>query len=53
MHEEYQAIADSGLILQIDDPDLADAWQIHAEMDVPSYRKFAALRIEALNHALR
>jgi 5-methyltetrahydropteroyltriglutamate--homocysteine methyltransferase len=53
MHEEYRAIADSGLILQIDDPDLADAWQIHPEMDVPAYRKFAALRIEALNHALR
>jgi len=53
MHEEYKAIADSGLILQIDDPDLADAWQIHPEMDVPAYRKFAALRIEALNHALR
>jgi 5-methyltetrahydropteroyltriglutamate--homocysteine methyltransferase len=53
MHEEYKAIADAGFILQIDDPDLADAWQIHREMDVPAYRKFAALRIEALNHALR
>jgi 5-methyltetrahydropteroyltriglutamate--homocysteine methyltransferase len=53
MHEEYRAIADSGLILQIDDPDLADAWQIHSAMDVATYRKFAALRIEALNHALR
>ena len=53
MHEEYRAIADRGMILQIDDPDLADAWQIHPEMDVPAYRKFAALRVEALNHALR
>ncbi len=53
MHEEYRAIADGGMILQIDDPDLADAWQIHPEMDVPAYRKFAALRVEALNHALR
>ena len=29
MHEEYQAIVDAGFILQIDDPDLPDAWQIH------------------------
>jgi 5-methyltetrahydropteroyltriglutamate--homocysteine methyltransferase len=53
MHEEYQAIVDAGFLLQIDDPDLADAWQIHPHMDVPAYRRFAALRIEALNHALR
>jgi 5-methyltetrahydropteroyltriglutamate--homocysteine methyltransferase len=53
MREEYKAIADAGFILQIDDPDLADAWQIHPQMDVPAYRKFAELRIEALNYALR
>lgn len=53
MHEEYKAIVDAGFLLQIDDPDLADAWQIHPEMDVPAYRKFAELRIEALNYALR
>jgi 5-methyltetrahydropteroyltriglutamate--homocysteine methyltransferase len=53
MHEEYQAIVDAGFLLQIDDPDLADAWQIHSAMDVPEYRKFAELRIDALNHALR
>ena len=51
MHEEYKAIADAGFILQIDDPDLADAWQINSQMSVPEYRKFAELRIEALNHA--
>jgi 5-methyltetrahydropteroyltriglutamate--homocysteine methyltransferase len=53
MHEEYKAIADAGLVLQIDDPDLFDAWQIHPDFDVPTYRKFAEMRIEALNHALR
>jgi 5-methyltetrahydropteroyltriglutamate--homocysteine methyltransferase len=53
MHEEYKAITDAGFLLQIDDPDLADAWQIHGHMSVPEYRKFAALRIEALNYALR
>jgi 5-methyltetrahydropteroyltriglutamate--homocysteine methyltransferase len=53
MRVEYEAIAAAGFVVQIDDPDIADAWQIHAEMDVARYRKHAQLRIEALNHALR
>jgi 5-methyltetrahydropteroyltriglutamate--homocysteine methyltransferase len=53
MREEYQAIVDAGFLLQIDDPDLADAWQLHSEMDVPAYRRFAEMRIDALNYALR
>lgn len=53
MHEEYKAITDAGLLLQIDDPDLPDGWHIHTEMDVPQYLKWAELRIDALNHALR
>src|SRR5262249_36499387 len=53
MKPEYDAIVAAGFLLQIDDPDLADAWQIHPELSVAEYRKFAALRIEALNHALR
>jgi 5-methyltetrahydropteroyltriglutamate--homocysteine methyltransferase len=53
LHEEYKAITDAGLILQVDDPDLPDGWQMFPSMTVPEYRKYAALRIEALNHALR
>ena len=53
MKVEYDAIVRAGFVLQIDDPDLADAWQIHPRMTLAEYRKFAALRIEALNHALR
>ena len=53
MKVEYDAIVAAGFLLQVDDPDLADAWQIHPTMSVSDYRKFAALRIEALNHALR
>lgn len=53
MHEEYKAIADAGIVVQIDDPDLPDGFHVHPEMDVADYRKFAALRIEAINHALR
>ena len=53
MHEEYKAIADAGFLLQIDDPDLPDGWQFMSKMTVPEYRKYAQLRVEALNHGLR
>ena len=53
MHEEYKAIIDAGFVLQIDDPDLPDGWQMYPEMTVPEYRKYAGLRVEALNHGLR
>ena len=53
MREEYRAIVDAGFLLQIDDPDLPDGWQMYPEMSVADYRKYASLRVEALNHALR
>lgn len=53
LHEEYKVITDAGLVLQLDDPDLPDAWQMFPDMTVPEYRRYAALRVEALNHALR
>lgn len=53
MAHEYKAIVDAGFLLQIDDPDLPDGWQMYPDMSVKDYRKYAALRVEALNHALR
>jgi 5-methyltetrahydropteroyltriglutamate--homocysteine methyltransferase len=53
MRPEYQAIVDAGLVLQIDDPDLGDGWQMFPAMSVADYHKYAELRIDALNHALR
>jgi 5-methyltetrahydropteroyltriglutamate--homocysteine methyltransferase len=53
LHEEYKAITDAGLLLQVDDPDLPDGWQMFPDMTVPEYRRYAALRVEALKHALR
>jgi 5-methyltetrahydropteroyltriglutamate--homocysteine methyltransferase len=50
---EYKAITDSGLNLQIDDPDLPDGWQMFPQMSVAEYRQYAELRVEAINHALR
>jgi 5-methyltetrahydropteroyltriglutamate--homocysteine methyltransferase len=53
MHEEYKAIVDAGFILQIDDPDLADAWQMFPQMSLAEYRKYQEVRIDALNQGLR
>jgi 5-methyltetrahydropteroyltriglutamate--homocysteine methyltransferase len=53
MHEEYKAIADAGLIVQLDDPGFPDGYMIHADMSVADYRKFLEVRVEATNHAIR
>lgn len=53
MGEEYEAIANAGFLLQVDDPDLPDGWQMHPGMSVAEYRKYAEMRVEALNHGLR
>ena len=53
MREEYKAIVDAGLILQLDDPCIAENWdQINPEPTVAEYQKFTASRVEALNHAI-
>ena len=53
MHEEYKAITDAGIVLQIDDPGLPDGWQMFPDMTIAEYRAYAELRVDAINHALR
>ncbi len=54
MREEYRAIVDAGLTVQVDDPSIAENWdQINPEPSVEDYRAFTRIRVEALNHALR
>jgi 5-methyltetrahydropteroyltriglutamate--homocysteine methyltransferase len=51
--EEYRAVVAAGFVLQIDDPGLPDWWDmIKPKPAVEAYRKFAKLRIDAVNHAL-
>jgi 5-methyltetrahydropteroyltriglutamate--homocysteine methyltransferase len=53
MKHEYKAIIDAGFVLQIDDPALPDTYDmIVPTPSIEEYRKIAAVRIEALNHAL-
>jgi 5-methyltetrahydropteroyltriglutamate--homocysteine methyltransferase len=53
LREEYKAIIDAGLVLQIDDPLLASYYVMHPEASVEDCRNWAAHRIDILNHALR
>lgn len=54
LREEYLAITEAGLIVQIDDPSIAENFdQINPEPSYADYRAFTQIRVEALNYALR
>jgi 5-methyltetrahydropteroyltriglutamate--homocysteine methyltransferase len=54
MREEYKAIVDAGLVLQLDDPAIAENWDmVNPEPAVADYKQFSMARVEALNHAIR
>jgi 5-methyltetrahydropteroyltriglutamate--homocysteine methyltransferase len=54
LHEEYKAIVDVGLTVQVDDAFLASSYDVMVPpRSLADYRKWAAVRVEALNHALK
>ena len=53
MREEYQAIVDADLILQIDDPRLITHYNRIPNLTLEDNRRFMELRIEVLNHSLK
>jgi 5-methyltetrahydropteroyltriglutamate--homocysteine methyltransferase len=55
LHEEYKAIADAGFVVSVDD---AVMWHKYATILLfggtpEDYRRWAEVRVDALNHALR
>jgi 5-methyltetrahydropteroyltriglutamate--homocysteine methyltransferase len=53
MRQEYETIANAGIILQIDCPDLGMGRHIqHADLSLAEWRKKAQLHVEALDHAV-
>ena len=53
MREEYRAIVDAGFVLQLDDPRVVTQYGMpDPAPSIADYRKFAELRVEAINHAL-
>ena len=53
LREEYEAIVRAGFLLQIDDPQLVTYWTKTPELTLEQWRKWAEMRVEALNYALR
>jgi 5-methyltetrahydropteroyltriglutamate--homocysteine methyltransferase len=53
MREEYLAIVEAGLIVQIDDPRLVTQLNRQPNWSVADVLRWAEVRVEALNHALR
>ena len=50
---EYRAVIDAGLYLQVDDAFLPYMYDVaFADRPLDEYRRWAAVRVEALNHAL-
>ena len=54
MREEYKAITDAGMSVQLDDPILVNVyeWQFSMNRDMAAFRKWAESHIELVNHAL-
>jgi 5-methyltetrahydropteroyltriglutamate--homocysteine methyltransferase len=53
MRHEYETVANAGIVLQIDCPDLAMGRHIqYADLELSEFRKRARVHVEALNHAL-
>jgi 5-methyltetrahydropteroyltriglutamate--homocysteine methyltransferase len=53
MGTEYRAIVDAGFLVQVDDPHLVTYYVTHPQLSMEACRKWIALRVEAINHALR
>jgi 5-methyltetrahydropteroyltriglutamate--homocysteine methyltransferase len=53
LREEYLAIVNAGLVLQVDDAVLANMYDEMSQHGDDAYRRWAGLRVEALNRALR
>jgi len=51
--EEYKAITDGGLILQVDEPEFCTTWSFYPDWSVEDLRKYLSSAVEIINHALR
>ena len=53
LKQEYQAVYQAGFLVQVDDAVLANMYDFLASQDPENFRRWANLRIDALNHALQ
>jgi 5-methyltetrahydropteroyltriglutamate--homocysteine methyltransferase len=53
MNEEYRAITEAGILLQLDEPAIATHWQIYPTWSVEDFRAWLEVQVEALNLSLK
>ena len=52
VREEYKAIIDAGLILQIDEPEFATTWMFYPDWGVQDYRSYLDFAVEVINYSI-
>jgi 5-methyltetrahydropteroyltriglutamate--homocysteine methyltransferase len=52
MREEYRAITDAGLIVQVDEPEFLTTWTFYPEWKVKDLRRYLEMAVEVINHSL-
>jgi 5-methyltetrahydropteroyltriglutamate--homocysteine methyltransferase len=50
--EEYRAVTDAGLILQVDEPEFCTSWMFYPDWSVEEYRRYLGFCVDVINHAL-
>jgi len=51
--EEYKAVTDAGLILQLDEPEFLTTYSFYPDWSIEDLRKYLSNAVDILNHALR
>ncbi|MBV9582805.1 MAG: cobalamin-independent methionine synthase II family protein [Chloroflexi bacterium] len=51
--EEYKAITDAGLIVQVDEPEFCTTWSFYPEWSLEDLRKYLTNAGDIINHAVR
>ena len=52
VREEYRAIVDGGLIVQLDEPNFFTAWMFYPDYSVDEYRRLLEFYVQIINHAI-
>jgi 5-methyltetrahydropteroyltriglutamate--homocysteine methyltransferase len=50
--EEYKAITDAGLIVQLDEPEFCTSWMFYPDWSIEEYRKYLGFCVDVLNHSI-
>lgn len=52
MREEYRAVTDAGLVVQVDEPQFATSWMFRSDSTLDEHRQFLRDAVDVVNHAI-